>query len=81
MGQPGPQLWWMPSAWLRQYDEGECEHVIHLFKSEQDFDVCSPPGWQLLSESGGKLLEPRGMDIQYLMLIKNGDPAFIGYTI
>ena len=67
----------MPTTWLRQYDEGECKLVLH----SHDFGDSVSPGWELLSESGGKLLEPRGMDIQYLVLIKNRDPALIGYAI
>ena len=58
----------MPTTWLRQYDEGECELFLH-FHSEHDLGDCAISGWELLSESGGKLLEPRGMDVQYLVLV------------
>ena len=49
--------------------------TYHSFQSEPDFDGSSPPGWELLSESGGKLLEPRGMNVIVQYPLHNRDPA------
>ena len=42
---------------------------MSFIHSEHDFGDRFLPGWEILSESGGKLLEPRGMDVQYLVLV------------
>ena len=40
-----------------------------------DFDDRVLPGWKLLSESGGKLLEPRGMNVIVQYPLHYRDPA------
>ena len=61
----------MPTTWLRQYDEGECKLVLH----SHDFGDSVSPGWELLSESGGKLLESRGMNVIVQCPLNYRDPA------